>query len=48
MITLVRCPDCNMEFDTQEEHDKHHKEVHEVNIPQDQKQGEQEGGLQDD
>ncbi len=29
-----------MEFDTQEEHDKHHQEVHEVNIPQEEREKE--------
>lgn len=24
----ITCPDCGAEFDTQEEHDRHHKEAH--------------------
>lgn len=25
---MVKCPVCGMEFNTQEEHDKHHQEAH--------------------
>ena len=25
---MVKCPICGMEFDTEEEHIKHHQEVH--------------------
>ena len=28
--TKVVCPVCGKEFDTQEEHDKHHREAHGV------------------
>ncbi|HEY4718681.1 MAG TPA: hypothetical protein VJ182_00430 [Anaerolineales bacterium] len=29
--TKIVCPVCGKEFDTQEEHDKHHREAHNEN-----------------
>ncbi len=46
VIIMVTCPICGMEFDTQEEHDKHHAEMHggEAGGSQGQDGGEQPGG----
>ncbi len=29
---MIKCPECGMEFSSQEEHDKHHMEAHGINV----------------